>query len=229
MKQESMQLKDVVENIISSYEERIENISSIFASATSVIHNAQEPVFSNTNREKREEINALLRDTLAKNENLRKKDFNNMMQGILAAQEKREEDVKSLLKSYLVEQRVITQTLRENLNRFKNSLARGEDERVQEFQVLMKNILFGQEKRREELSSTLKEFQRQQRDLAVKLRELLAKGKGLRIRDFKLMLKEFSTQREERLLIQAKRKEKVVNMLDRFKKEAKDSFFTSVS
>ena len=117
-----------------------------------------------------------------------------MMQGILSIQDDGEKEVRNLLKSYLNEQKKIVQRLMENLVELKDSIAKGEAHGVIELQGRLKEILTLQDKRREEVVFKLKEFQRKQNMLATRLKELLAKGKELRINDLKLMLKEFEKE-----------------------------------
>ncbi len=143
---------------------------------------------------------AELRENLARNGSLRRKDFDNMMQGLLSSQDKKEKEVKALVNDYFKEQKQITQTLKEKLEEFKESLARGESQRVQEFQVFVKEILTGQEQRKEGTNRKLKEFQKEQEVMSGKLKELLAKGRDLRAKDFKIMLQELGIEREERLV-----------------------------
>lgn len=208
------EMKNIV-TIVSSYEKRIESIGSIFDTSNLILSNFQESIFDT--KEERGKISVQLREALAKNEHLRRKDFDNMMQGILVAQEQREKEVRNLLKDYFNQQKAMAQTLRENFSKFREGLVRGKAERLKEFQVLIKNILTEQEKRKEEITSKLKEFQQQQHNLATRLRELLVRGDELRIKDFKLMLKEFKRQREGRLKLQKKRKEEVTKMLAEFR------------
>ena len=99
--QEIMNSKNIVEDIISSYETRIGSISSVFDAAQLILTNS--PGFINNTTEETEKINTQLKDILAKNEHLRRKDFDNMMQGILSTQDEREKEVKNLLNSYLNE------------------------------------------------------------------------------------------------------------------------------
>lgn len=214
---EAIDLKNAVEDIVSSYEERIESIGSIFDTVYSILGDFQGSIADI--KEEREKIGNQVRDILAKNEHLRKKDFDNMMQGILKVSEQREKEVRDLSKAYFNEQKTMAQALRESLRKFKDSLARGEAERVKEFQALIKDILSKQEERKEGVTSKLKRFQQQHNKLIVSLRELLAKGSNLRIKDFKIMLKEFKVQREERLTLQRKRKEEVAKMLSGFREK----------
>lgn len=212
----SEDMKNIVENIVSSYEARIQSIESIFNTTHQILEGFQKS-FLDTKQE-REKINAQLRENLARNESLRRKDFDNMMKGIVSIQDEREKEVRNLLSSYLDEQKEITQALRDNLGKFKDSLAKGEARRIKEFQVLIKEIFGKQEESRREVVSNLKEFQNEQKVLASRLKELLAKGRELRIRDFKSMLKELKTQHEERLALQEERKKEIRQLLGEFKK-----------
>jgi hypothetical protein len=208
---------NIVNNILHSYEARIQSIGSMFDSTHQILQGFQD-ILLNT-RQEREKSSLELRESLAKNESLRRKDFDSMMQNILSIQNKREKEVRNLLNSYLNEQREMAQELRDNFIGFKESLAKSDAQRLNAFQDMIKEIIAKQDKRKEEVTSGLKEFQKKQNMLSARLKELVAKGKELRIRDFKSMLKEFESQHKQRLTHQQERKESVQNMLSTFKKK----------
>jgi len=212
----TLDLNNAAEDIISSYETRIESVGAIFDTTQKILGNFQETFFDK--KEEGQKINIQLRDTLAQNEHLRKKDFDNMTQDVLSAQEEREADIKNLLKGYLDQQREMARALRENLTRFKGALVKGDLQRVKEFQeLIIKEVLVKQDARKEEVSSKLKEFQKEQQEMAKKLKGLLVKGKDLRIKDLKKMLKEFRIQRKERLVQHIERGKEVQKILGRTK------------
>ena len=136
-----------------------------------------------------------------------------MTQGVLSAQEEREAEVKNLLKGYLNQQREMARTLRENLAKCKDALAKGDVQRVKEFQEMIKEALANQDARKEEVTSKLKEFQKEQQEMAKRLKTLLAKGRELRIKDLKSMLQEFRTQHKERIAHQIEERRKEVNKM----------------
>jgi len=210
-------LNYIIDNILYSYETRINSIASIFDSAPQILQGVQD-VLIDTKKEG-EKISADLKESLAKNKSLRKKDFDNMMDGILFTQNEREKEVRNLLNFYLNEQKEMAQALKENLKNFKDSLVKREFQRVKEFQEMIRVILSKQDKRKEEVTSRLREFQSEQRIIAGRLRELLAKGRELRIRDLKSMLKEFKAQHNERRTFQEERREMVRRLLDAYKKK----------
>ena len=212
---EALDLKNAAENAVSSYEVKIESVGAMLDTAYQILDDFQEAFLDN--KEERRKINTELRDILAHNEHLRKKDFDNMTQGVLSAQEEREAEVKNLLKGYLNQQREMARALRENLAKFKDALAKGDIQRVKEFQEALKGALANQDARKEEVSSKLKEFQKEQQEMAKGLKALLAKGRSLRIKDLKKMLQEFRTQHKERLARQTERASEVNKMLGRTK------------
>lgn len=214
---EALDLKNGVENIISSYETRIENIGAIFDTTQQILNDFQETFLDNKAESQR--INTQLRDILAHNEHLRNKDFDNMMQGILSTQDGREKEVRSILKNYLNGHKEMAVALRENLSKVKDALAKGEAERIKESQAMIKEILAGQEERKKEVTFKLKEFQKEQQEMAKRLKKLLAKGRELRIRDLKSILKEFKVQHKERIARQEESRDGVWSMRGDFKKE----------
>ena len=86
-------------------------------------------------------------------------------------------------------------------------------------QGIIKEILARQDERKDEVASGLKDFQKAQQEMAKRLKELLAKGSELRIKDLKSMLKEFQTQHKERIARQEERRGEVRNLLGGFMKE----------
>ena len=206
----------MIENIVASYDAKMQSIGDIFDTTRQLLEGFQDSFLDvlDTKRE-REKTSTELRESLAKNGSLRRKDFDKMMQGILSTQEERERETRSSLKTYLNEQKEMTHALRKNLDQVRNALAKGEAGRIREFQTLIKDILAKQEERKEAVTSRLKEFQREQQEMAKRLKTLLAKGRELRINDLKEMLQEFRTQHQERLAHQIERRKEVNKILGR--------------
>jgi len=214
-------MKNIVNDIIGSYETKIRSVGAIFDTTHQLLQTFQDS-FLDT-KQQREKLKAQLQENLAKNGSLRKKDFDNMMQEILSNQDKRERQVRDLLNSYLNGQKAMAHSLRNNLAEVKDALARGEAQRVKEFQAVITEILAEQEQRKQEAIFKLKEFQEEQRQIAKRLEELLAKGRELRIKDLKSMLKELRGQRKERIVRQQERKEEVQGLLGDLKKERSEA------
>jgi hypothetical protein len=173
--------ENVVADIIASYETRIQNVETLLETAHQFLVGFQDSVLNT--RQEREEINNQLRQTLAKSGSLRKKDFDSMISIISSRQDQEEQEIRNLSKNYLNEQTNLVHELGKSLGQFRDALAKGEAQRVREFQMVIKDIFARQEKRKEEVVSRLKEFQQKQQETAKMLRGLLAKGRDLRIRD----------------------------------------------
>lgn len=223
--------KDITEEIFSSYEAKIENIDSFFEATHLILNEFQDPLLDN--KQERDQINSQLQDLLAKNEHLRRTDFNRMMQGILIIQIEKEKEIRNLVNSFLMEQKQMVNLLRDNLAKIKAARAFGQGVEVKESKELISQVLAQQDKRKLEVSRKLKEFQKDQIEMTQRLLELLAKGKELRIKDLKLMLKEFDSQHKERQAQQderkvevKKRKEDVRRLLIGFKKKRKEQLLS---
>jgi len=209
--------KNFVEDLLTSYESRIQTVETLFHATQQVVQNFHESVLDT--KQEREKLNGQLRENLAKSGSLRKKDFDNMMRDISSHQDQQELEVRNLSKSYLNEQTDFIQELRDNLRNFRQALAKGEVQRIKEFHEMITQILERQECRKNEVLSKLQEFQNEHQETAKMLRELLSKGKELRTKDFKRMLKKFELYRKDRIACKQERRREVINMLGKFKSE----------
>ena len=207
----------ILDNVISSYEARMQSIGVLFEATGQIIQDFQEYLF--TTRAERGKINGQLRENLASNASLRKKDFDRMMSVISSHIDQREQEVRELFKRYFREQAKLVQQLREGLREFRDALVAGRADKVKELHTLIKEILSQQGESKDAITSKLENFQEGQRQTSKMLKGLLAKGEKLRIRDFKAMLAEFKKQRQERVTGHKQRRQQVRDMLDKFKAE----------
>ncbi len=207
----------ILDNIVSSYETSVRNIGSILDTTHKLLEGFQDSFLDR--KQEREKINAELRKTLAKNESLRWKDYDNMMQTIFSPQDEEEIEVKDLIRSYLSEQEEVVNTLRDNFVRVKDAITRDEPERIKEFQIILKDIFARQDERNKDVTQKLKEFQREQLELRERLEELRTKGRELRIKDLKIMLNTFDIQHKARIARRQERREEVISLLDGFREK----------
>ena len=192
-------MKDLAQGIVSSYQARVSEVATIIDNAHQILEDF---------KLKRNEMSDQLKETLANQESLRKKDFDNMMKGILSHQDEREKEVRDLLKTFFKEQKEVAESIRKNLT---------EDERVRisDFKKMLQDIQARQKLRENEVRTTLKGFQEGHREMAESLHSLLNKEESLRIEDFKEMLKDIRSR-------QIERKKEVKARLDEFRKERQD-------
>ena len=192
-------MKRVAEELVSSYQSRIPTVATIIDNTHQLLEDFK------TNRN---EMSNQLKETLAKEESLRKKDFDNMMRDILSHQDEREKQVKELLKTFFEEQKEIAEII-------KKSLAEGEKIRIDDFKKSLKDIQARQKARENEVSTRLKEFQEEYKEMAESLRSLLNKGEAIRIKEFKEVMKNIR-------LRQIERAKEVRARLDEFRIEQQD-------
>ncbi len=206
--------ENVLEAIIVSYEARIRSIEMFFQATGQILRDFQDSLV-NTKAE-RKKISDQLKESLAKNGSLRKKDFDRMMEVISSHLDRNEKEIRELSQQYLQEQTRLIHQLREGLSDFKDALIAGQNDKLKELQKFIRKILNRQDENKNEVASRIKEFERGQQQTSEMLRDLLAKGEELRIQDFKAMLAEFKRQRAERIAGREQRCREVKDMLGEF-------------
>ncbi len=192
-------MKKVAEEIVSSYQSRISTVATIIDNTRQILDDF---------KIKRNEISNQLKETLARGESLRKKDFDSMMQEILFHQDEREKEVRDLLKTFFQEQKEIAEII-------KKSLTGTEKVRIDDFKKILQDIQAKQRTRENEVSVMLKEFQTEYKEMAESLRSLLDKREAMRIKDFKDVMKNIRSRQIERA-------NEVRARLDEFRKERQD-------
>lgn len=168
------QMRNVAQDLISSYDARVDAIGTIIDKTYQILEDF---------KDKRAKLSAELKETLAKKESLRKKDFDRMMNGILLDLERKEKEIKQSLKNFLKEQK-------NQAFELKHALTKGEVERMKKAQIEIENGIAW-------IKGLLKNFCEQQEELTEKLRKLLSKGNNLKIKDLKNMIRNLQTQRGE--------------------------------
>jgi hypothetical protein len=199
--------ENLVEGVFCSYEARIQSVECLLETARSVLENFDNSILDV--RSEYEQVSEQLRENLAKNGSLRKKDFDTMMRVMSTDQEQRGREVRDLSKQYLDEQTQLVRELRGRVHDFTDALAGGEPAQVTEHHQAITDLFTKQQQHSIDIVTQLKESQQQQQETAGMLRDLLAKGRELRIKDLQLMLAEFGRQRHQRWAQQDQRREKV--------------------
>jgi len=190
------QMRNLAQDIIGSYDVRISAVETMVDGTHNMLGDF---------RRKNDEMSSQLRETLAKGESVRKKDFDSMMGGIRLYQEERERQVKTMLAGFLREQKEMSSKLKE-------ILTNAELRRIEEFKAILNEIRARQEQRSKEVSEILKDFQKEQKETAKELRQLLDKGESLRIEDFKTTISNIQAR-------QAEKSKEVSEMLKGFRDE----------
>jgi len=165
--------RGAIRGIIDSYEMRVKTVSDLMGQTIQVLKNFQR---------QQEEMAEELRNVLAKTECLRKKDFDRMMEEMWGQRRKREKEIHDTLESFLKEEKEMIDELRGLVNS-------EEVAKVEDFIVLKERILNHQREREKKVSEILKSFHIEQEELSTALKRLLLKGKRVKIKHFKNMVK----------------------------------------
>jgi len=163
-------IKTVVDNILNSYETRVKVVGKVMKETT---------LFLKCMSREQAEMALQLRDTLAKKESLRKRDFDYLLGDIVLRNLDEEKRVNKILENFQKEEGMIA--------RFRNILTGGEKIKLSEFRVLSKEILEHLDRREKEVSEVLRNFHIEQGVFLAGLRKLAKKGDQVRTKDFKAM------------------------------------------
>jgi len=180
---ERKEFYNIIEEIINSYELKVRPVTSLIRQVVQKIK-----IFH------REQVQMAerLKDILAKNRSLRRKDFETMIADIRIQHDKREIEITHMIENFCKEEEKTVASLREILSG-KNPCT------LEDFKLLKKKMLDRPKERERRLSRMLKNFHRDQEELAAVLRKLLEKGPAVRVKDFKAMIRAFHIEHQDEI------------------------------
>ena len=193
-------MKKVAEEIVSSYQSRISEVAAMVDSTRQILEDF---------KTRRNNMSNQLKEALAREGSLRRKDFDIMISDILFHQDEREKKVKELLNTFFEEQKEVAEVLGKNLKE-------GEKVRIDDFRKMLKDIQIKQKARENEVGMVLREFQEEHNEMAGSLRTLLVRGEEIRIKDFKETVKNVRSR-------QMTRTKEVKRRLADFRKERQNT------
>jgi hypothetical protein len=178
------------ENIITSYETRIQKIQTAFQSSenlTESSHSLFDNIHNSLNdlKKEREILNSRLCEALAKNGSLRKKDYNSMMSGILCALDEKEKEAERQFLLFIEAQKETVQSLKQSLLGIKDITAQDAGEKINLIKEQLSQISKLQELRKETAMKTFRDFQLMHNRMKECLENLLEKGDHIMIQDIK--------------------------------------------
>lgn len=178
------------ENIITSYEDRIQKIQTAFQSSE-IITESSDSLFNNVHnsltelKKERDILNFKLCDILAKNGSLRKKDYNLMMADILNKLDEKESEAESQFLTFIKLQKETAQSLKTSLLDMKSVSAQDVSEKITLIKKQLFQISEQQEMRKEIAMKTFLDFQKIHNKMMECLENLLKKGDHILIQDIK--------------------------------------------
>jgi hypothetical protein len=188
--QPELNIDGFFDNIISSYETRIQKIQTAFQSSENITESSHflfDNVQSSLNdlRKERDLLNSRLCEILAKNGSLRKKDYNTMMSGILCALDEKEKEAETQFLSFIEVQKETAQTLKTSLLGIKDITSPDVTEKINLVKVQLSRISELQETRKETVMKSFSDFQKLHNRMIESLNDLLNKGDQIHVHDIK--------------------------------------------
>jgi len=185
-----LNLDGFFDNIITSYENRIQKIQTAFQSSENITessHSLFDIVHNSLNdlKKERDILNSRLCETLAKNGSLRKKDYNTMMSGILCALDEKEREAQSQFLTFIEAQKRTAQELKNSLLGIKDNPSQNAGEKISIIKEHLSQISKQQEIRKETVMKTFMDFQQMHNRITECLENLLEKGDHILIQDIK--------------------------------------------
>lgn len=188
--QPKLNINGFFDNIITSYETRIQKIQTAFQSSEKITESSYS-LFDNVHnsltnlKKERDLLNSKLCETLAKNGSLRKKDYNTMMSGILDALNEKEKVAESQFLLFIEAQKETAQSLKNSLLDIKDITSQDSSEKITIIKEHLYQISKLQEKRKETVMKTFMDFQQMHNRMMECLGNLLEKGEQILIQDIK--------------------------------------------
>ena len=178
------------DNIITSYETRIQKIQTAFQSSENITessHSLFDNVHNSLNdlKKERDILNSRLCEILAKNGSLRKKDYNSMMSGILNALDEKEKEAQNQFLIFIEAQKETAQSLKNSLLDIKDITSPDASEKIAHIKEQLSQISKLQEMRKETALKTFTDFQQMHNRMKECLENLLEKGDRILIQDIK--------------------------------------------
>jgi len=203
---------NAIEAIINSYDIKVKSVTSLIRQAREKIHNC----YNEQNL-----LGDKLKEVLSKNQNLRKKDFNFMMEKVQNLQSFREKEISKILDDFCREEEDMVAALRKIFKGKKSSP-------LKDFNNLKEKMLKRPMDGEKRVSLILKKFHRDHEELTAAIRKLLEKGDSVRIKDLKAMIKAFHIEHQD----EATEVDEILEEFERVKGEISRQWqkvFTTVS
>jgi len=178
------------DNIITSYETRIQKIQTAFQSSENITessHSLFDNVQNSLNELKKERdiLNSRLCENLAKNGSVRKKDYNTIMSGILTVLNVKEKEAERQFLNYIEAQKETAQSLKNSLLGIKDITTEDTNDKIITLKKQLSQITNKQEKEKETVMKTFTDFQQMHNRMIGCLENLLEKGDNILIKDIR--------------------------------------------
>ena len=190
MGQPKINMDGFFENILTSYETRIQKIQTAFQSSEKITESSNS-LFDQVHhsltdlKKERDSLNSILCENLAKNGSLRKKDYNTMMSGILSALDTKEHEAETRFLNFIEAQKETARSLKNSILDIKEIDSPDAGEKIRIIKEQLSRISLQQEERKESVMKTFMDFQQMHNRMMECLESLLEKSDHILVRDIK--------------------------------------------
>jgi hypothetical protein len=175
-------IKRLVEENINSYQAKLESITRFMEEAADLVQRISE---------EQDQLAMKLRDMLAKSQCLRKKDFDYMFCPVKEKRKAGFERVSGAIEEFRQgEYKMIAELY--------GFVAPGSNMKLADFYFVREGMFEEHDKREADVIRAIRNFHLQQEELLAGLKGLVAKGDGVRIADFKVMIRDLDARVLER-------------------------------
>jgi hypothetical protein len=187
-------IDDFLEDIITSYEDCIQKIETIFNTSQTVADSYHVLLndFQYSLQELRKERTALstmLRDNMAKNGSLRKNDYDILMNDIFLLLDRKEKEAKDEFHKYIEDQRTMANFLRQGIFGIKNTKPIDNKEKIDDFKLGLETILSSQQDRKNGFIEKFLEYQNIHQKITRDFQVLLDQDIHIKFKDIKKVKK----------------------------------------
>ena len=187
---ETLPLNDFIENLISSYESRLKSIETVFNQSDAITESSFDLLrnFSNslkTYRTERDEVNSRLRENLAQNGSLRKKDYNRIMESVLNKLNEKELETENYFCQFIEDQKNMMQSLKKGIFEAKDNLQNNNTEKINMFRQELNQIAGELETKKEIVIQHFIDYQSVHQKTIEKFKMLLAKEDRVFVKEVK--------------------------------------------
>jgi len=196
---DTKQENNIFENLIGSYESRIQYIENIFLKSGEVAQSSFDLLqeFNSSldgYKKEREKVNFELQKCLAQKASLRKKDYNRLMGDILTKLDEKEQEVGKYFSVFIGEQKIMTRFLKNGIPAIKESLSNGESGNVKLFREGLEHLTKDMEIKKKRVIDQLNGYREMHSKTIEKLKGLLAKEDSIHAKDVKEVQHELLTE-----------------------------------
>ncbi|MBM3142942.1 MAG: hypothetical protein FJ005_07850 [Chloroflexi bacterium] len=220
-------MKDLVLDLLVSYEHRVSAVESLVSSAYEATGDSDETLARAC--EEGERLRANLQEVLARNRFLRRKDFDTLMAKVFSDIERKKREieeerkqVRERVRAYLTEQKELVASLKEQLTKFT------EDSGRENLAAVLSDIKASYTEEGEQTFGMLRDFQlhlesfrQEQEMLNDRLKRLSDRGKSLTIEDLRQL--EASKDRQKRKAERKLRRQDVERLLAHFRQQRQET------